>query len=205
LQKEIDFLLRQNGLEHELNTDLTFREQETEVDTHVVPLLQEALAQSGMRATHTLIHDILHQKFKYKKSKKILSAEEKESLLRRQHANNRSHEVRYINYCVKVTPTANTKYLQKRTRRAKGFADLQRAGDTQVRRYDNREWQHILAKPQYHSPEVSPERGSDTREILVYDIAGRSEEVDLRVFIFLFYFLLFYFIFFLLHNIHFPL
>lgn len=106
LQKEINYLLRQNALEYELNTDLTFREQATEVDTHIVPVLQEALAQSGIQATHTLIHDIVHQKFKYKKSKKILSAEEKENLMRRQHANNRSHEVKYnfINYCGKLTP-----------------------------------------------------------------------------------------------------
>lgn len=100
LQKEIDYLLRQNGLEHELNTDLTFREQETEVDAHVVPVLQEALGRSGIQATHTLIHDVLHQKFKYQKSKKILSAEEKENLQRRQHANNRSQEVRckFVDY-----------------------------------------------------------------------------------------------------------
>jgi hypothetical protein len=93
LQKEIDYLLRQNALDYELNMNLTFREQETEVDTHIVPALQEALAQSGIQTTHTLIRDILHQKFKYKKSKKILSADEKANLTRRQHANNRSHEV----------------------------------------------------------------------------------------------------------------
>jgi hypothetical protein len=181
LQKEIDYLLRTNSLEYELNTDLTFREQETDVDTHIVPLLHEALAQSGIQATHMLIHDIVHQKFKYKKSKKILSAEEKENLMRRQHANNRSHEVMYkfINYCGKFSPTANTKYLQKRTQRAKGIAELQKAGDPQVRRHDSREWRHILTKWQYHLPEVSPERGTDSREILVYDIAGRSEEVDI--------------------------
>jgi hypothetical protein len=106
LQKEINYLLRQNALVHELNTNLTFREQETEVDTHIVPTLQEALAQSGIQATHTLIHDIVHQKFKYKKSKKILSADEKENLTRRQHANNRSHEVKYkfTDHCGKLTP-----------------------------------------------------------------------------------------------------
>jgi len=153
------------------------------VDTHIVPLLQEALAHSGIQATHTLIHDILHHKFKYKKSKKVLSAEEKENLLRRQHANNRSQEVRdiIISYLLcKVIPTANSKQLQKRTRRAKGFADLQRVGDLQFRQCDSREWQHILSKPQYHSPEVSPERGTDSREILVYDITGRSQEVEFQ-------------------------
>jgi len=153
------------------------------VDTHIVSLLQEALAHSGIQATHTLIHDILHHKFKYKKSKKVLSAEEKENLLRRQHTSNRSQEVRdiIISYLLcKVIPTANSKQLQKRTRRAKGFADLQRVGDLQFRQCDSREWQHILSKPQYHLSEVLPERGTDSREILVYDIAGRSQEVEFR-------------------------
>lgn len=73
---------------------------------------------------------------------------------------------------------ANVAYSQKRTRRAKGFADLKRTGDQPIQRYKDAEWQYILSKPQYHSPEVSPERGTGNKDVLVYDIAERSEEVS---------------------------
>ena len=74
---------------------------------------------------------------------------------------------------------ANVAYSQKRTRRAKGFADLKRTGDQPIQRYKDAEWQYILSKPQYHSPEVSPERGTENnKDVLVYDIAERSEEVS---------------------------
>ncbi|CAG8688443.1 21958_t:CDS:2, partial [Gigaspora margarita] len=162
LRKQIFVLLKEKGVNYDLDYNSTWSAQKDRLTKNTIPVLIKVLGDRFNTNQHELT-EIL--KRRHKSSRNTL-------LVRRDPFRNVKFNKRI---------RKNTRRIEKMSRRTSAFKYLSNKNDKRIKKYNKNEMKLLLNNSDIHSPEISDsdEERDDKGKIYVnvYDLSWRSEEL----------------------------